>query len=94
MVFGGLIVFLLYMLVRNNCYRDVILVLVINCGIFVFVGVVIFFILGIIFIKCSDFECRIYLYMIFYCFVCIYFLFLEWYSNICVVVCIVIVEFG
>ncbi|WAR13329.1 S6A18-like protein [Mya arenaria] len=46
LAFGGLIAFASYMPVRNNCYKDAVLVSVINCGTSVFAGVVVFSILG------------------------------------------------
>ncbi|XP_033754955.1 sodium- and chloride-dependent transporter XTRP3-like [Pecten maximus] len=46
LAFGGLIAFSSYMPVRNNCYRDALLVSLVNCGTSVFAGIVIFSILG------------------------------------------------
>jgi len=50
LAFGGLIAFSSYMPVRNNCYRDSILVSLVNCGTSVFAGIVVFSILGKFFI--------------------------------------------
>ncbi|XP_060579195.1 sodium-dependent neutral amino acid transporter B(0)AT3-like [Ruditapes philippinarum] len=46
LAFGGLIAFASYMPVRNNCFKDAVLVSVVNCGTSVFAGVVVFSILG------------------------------------------------
>lgn len=46
LAFGGLIAFASYMPVRNNCYKDAVLVSVVNCGTSVFAGIVVFSILG------------------------------------------------
>jgi len=46
LAFGGLIAFASYMPIRNNCYRDAVLVSVVNCGTSVFAGIVVFSILG------------------------------------------------
>lgn len=46
MAWGGLIIMVSFNKFNNNCYRDVMIVFLINCGISVFVGLVIFFVLG------------------------------------------------
>ncbi|XP_045194550.2 sodium-dependent neutral amino acid transporter B(0)AT3-like [Mercenaria mercenaria] len=46
LAFGGLIAFASYMPIRNNCFKDAVLVSVVNCGTSVFAGVVVFSILG------------------------------------------------
>ena len=46
LAFGGLIAFASYMPVNNNCYKDAILVSIVNCGTSVFAGIVVFSILG------------------------------------------------
>ena len=46
LAFGGLIAFSSYMPISNNCYKDAIMVSIVNCGTSVFAGVVVFSILG------------------------------------------------
>lgn len=46
LAFGGLIAFASYMPIKNNCFKDAVLVSIVNCGTSVFAGVVVFSILG------------------------------------------------
>ena len=46
LAFGGVIAYASYMPVKNNCYRDAVIVSITNCATSVFAGVVIFSILG------------------------------------------------
>ena len=46
LAFGGLIAYSSYNPVRNNCYRDAVLIAVVNCATSVLAGAVIFSLLG------------------------------------------------